>query len=119
MVSSSIHNKQRSTVIVSFCIFLDFVTSWLASGGRLPRACRVSITSCSVSESVPSHLVDFGESWCVLVLNVAQNNSPSNTISFMSDIVSTSGCVHSEFVCLLFLQDHREIDHFFFHLHVS
>jgi hypothetical protein len=31
----------------------------------------------------------------------------------MSVIVSTSGRVHSEFVSLLFLQTHRETDHFF------
>jgi hypothetical protein len=30
----------------------------------------------------------------------------------MSVIGSTSGRVHSEFVCLLFLQDHRETDRF-------
>ena len=30
----------------------------------------------------------------------------------MSDIVSTSGCLHGEFVSLLFLQDHRETDRF-------
>jgi hypothetical protein len=31
----------------------------------------------------------------------------------MSDIPSTSGRIHSEFVRLLFLQAHRETDHFF------
>ena len=31
----------------------------------------------------------------------------------MSDITSTSGRLHSEFVRLLFLQDHRETDRFF------
>jgi hypothetical protein len=31
----------------------------------------------------------------------------------MSDIDTTSGRLHSEFVCLLFLQDHRETDRFF------
>ncbi len=36
------------------------------------------------------------------------NNNPPNSISFMSDIVSTSGSLHSELVCLLFLQTHRE-----------
>ncbi len=41
------------------------------------------------------------------------NNRPSNSISFMSVIVSTSGCLHSELVCLLFLQTHRETDRFF------
>ena len=40
------------------------------------------------------------------------NNNP-NTISFMPVIASTSGRLHSEFVCLLFLQPHRETDRFF------
>jgi hypothetical protein len=31
----------------------------------------------------------------------------------MTVIASTSGCLHSEFVCLLFLQTHRETDRFF------
>jgi hypothetical protein len=31
----------------------------------------------------------------------------------MSAITSTSGRLHSEFVCLLFLQDHKETDRFF------
>jgi len=37
-------------------------------------------------------------------------NRPSNTISFMTVISSTSGRIHSEFVRLLFLQAHRETD---------
>jgi hypothetical protein len=41
------------------------------------------------------------------------NNNPPNDISFMSVIASTSGRIHSEFVRLLFLQDHRETDRFF------
>jgi hypothetical protein len=41
------------------------------------------------------------------------NNNPPNAISFMSSIVCTSGRLHSEFVCLLFLQAHRETDRFF------
>ncbi len=36
------------------------------------------------------------------------NNNPPNSISFMTSIPSTSGKFHSEFVHLLFLQDHRE-----------
>jgi hypothetical protein len=31
----------------------------------------------------------------------------------MSEIASTSGRLHSDFIRLLFLQDHRETDHFF------
>ncbi len=41
------------------------------------------------------------------------NNNPPNTVSFMPDIPSTSGRLHSEFVRLLFLQTHRETDRFF------
>ncbi len=41
------------------------------------------------------------------------NNNPPNSISFMSVVPSTSGKLHSEFVRLLFLQVHRETDHFF------
>ncbi len=53
-----------------------------------------------------------------IVLTTMFNNPPS-TVSFMSDIVSTStsastsGRLHSEFVRLLFLQAHRETDRFF------
>jgi hypothetical protein len=41
------------------------------------------------------------------------NDRHSNGISCMSSIASTSGRLHSEFVCLLFLQAHRETDPFF------
>jgi hypothetical protein len=41
------------------------------------------------------------------------NNNPPNTISFMPAIASTSGRLHSEFIRLLFLQDHWETDRFF------
>ncbi len=41
------------------------------------------------------------------------DNHPSNPISFMSAIASTSGCLHSDLVHLLFLQAHRETDRFF------
>ena len=41
------------------------------------------------------------------------NNRPSNSISFMPAIISTSGRLHSELVRLLFLQAHRETDRFF------
>jgi hypothetical protein len=40
------------------------------------------------------------------------NNRPSNSISFMTVIASTSGCLHSELVRLLFLQTRRETDLF-------
>ena len=48
----------------------------------------------------------------VLQYRTDYNNRPSHGISFMPVIVSTSGCLHIEFVHLLFLQDHRETDHF-------
>jgi hypothetical protein len=41
------------------------------------------------------------------------NNNPPNVISFMPVITNTSGRSHIEFVCLLFLQTHRETDRFF------
>jgi hypothetical protein len=41
------------------------------------------------------------------------NNNPPSTVSFMTAIASTSGRLHSEFIRLLFLQDHRETDRFF------
>jgi hypothetical protein len=41
------------------------------------------------------------------------NNNPPNAISFMPVIVSTSDRLHSEFIRLLFLQDHRKTDRFF------
>jgi hypothetical protein len=41
------------------------------------------------------------------------NNNPPSAVSFMTVIVSTSGRLHSEFIRLLFLQDHRETDRFF------
>ncbi len=40
------------------------------------------------------------------------NNNPPNAISFMTVIVTTSGRLHSEFVGILFLQDHRELTSF-------
>jgi hypothetical protein len=41
-----------------------------------------------------------------------KNNSPRG-VGFMSAIDSTSGRLHSEFIRILFLQDHRETDRFF------
>jgi hypothetical protein len=41
------------------------------------------------------------------------NKRPPSAVSFMPAIASTSGRLHSEFVRLLFLQVHRETDHFF------
>ncbi len=41
------------------------------------------------------------------------NNNPSNVVAFMSAIAGTNGRLHSDFIRLLFLQAHREIDRFF------
>ena len=41
------------------------------------------------------------------------NNNPPSSFVFIPTIASTSGRLHSEFVRLLFLQAHREIDRFF------
>jgi hypothetical protein len=41
------------------------------------------------------------------------NNRPPSAVSFMPSIASTSGRLHSAFVRLLFLQDHRKTDRFF------
>ncbi len=40
------------------------------------------------------------------------SNNP-NSISFIPAMASTSGRLHSEFIRILFLQTHREIDRFF------
>ncbi len=42
------------------------------------------------------------------------NNNPPNAVAFMPTIAGTNGRLHSEFIRLLFLQDHRETDRFFF-----
>ncbi len=42
--------------------------------------------------------------------HVDYKNNPPNDVSFMP--ASTSGRLHSEFVCLLFLQTHHETDRF-------
>ncbi len=41
------------------------------------------------------------------------NNRPSNTVSFIPSVASTTGRLHCELVHLLFLQDHRETHRFF------
>ncbi len=41
------------------------------------------------------------------------NNNPPSAVSFMPPEAGTSGRLHSEFIRLLFLQDHRETDLFF------
>ena len=48
----------------------------------------------------------------VLQYRADYNNCPSHAIAFMTDIPSTSGRLHCEFVLLLFLQTHRENDRF-------
>jgi hypothetical protein len=41
------------------------------------------------------------------------NNNPPNTVAFMTAIAGTNGRLHSDFIRLLFLQDHWETDLFF------
>jgi hypothetical protein len=41
------------------------------------------------------------------------NNNPPNAVAFMPAIAGTNGRLHSDFIRLLFLQDHRETDCFF------
>jgi hypothetical protein len=40
------------------------------------------------------------------------NNNPPNAVAFMPAIAGTNGRLHSDFIRLLFLQTHREIDLF-------
>jgi hypothetical protein len=47
------------------------------------------------------------------------NNNPPITVSFVSDISSTSGRLHSEFIRLSLLQTHRETNRFFFRFRSS
>jgi hypothetical protein len=44
---------------------------------------------------------------------VGSSADPALSVGFMSAIASTSGCLHSEFIRILFLETHRETDHFF------
>ena len=48
----------------------------------------------------------------ILKYRVDYNNNPPHNVVFIPVIVSTSGRLHSEFIRLLFLQDHRETDRF-------
>ena len=48
----------------------------------------------------------------VLQYRTDYNNRTSHVNVFMSGMTSTSGSLHSEFVSLLFFQDHRETDRF-------
>jgi hypothetical protein len=48
-----------------------------------------------------------------IALTILLNNNPPNAISFIPDVSSTSGRLHSEFERLLFLQTHRETGRFF------
>ncbi len=48
----------------------------------------------------------------ILQYHADYSNRPSNAISLMPAIAGTSGCLHCELVCLLFLQAHWEADRF-------
>ena len=58
----------------------------------------------SLNEAAPDKIRKYGADY---------NNNPPNTVSFIPVMTSTSGRLHSEFVRLLFLQDHRKTDRFF------
>ncbi len=47
-------------------------------------------------------------------LHYPNDIDPPPDVAFMTVITSTSGRLHSEFVRLLFLQDHGETDRFFY-----
>ncbi len=51
----------------------------------------------------------------ILKYRADYNNNPPHAVAFMPAIASTikTGRLHSEFIRLLFLQDHRETDRFF------
>jgi hypothetical protein len=49
----------------------------------------------------------------ILKYRADYNNNPPISTAFIPAIASTSGRLHSEFIRLLFLQDHRETDRFF------
>jgi hypothetical protein len=49
----------------------------------------------------------------ISIYHADYNDNPPDTISFMTVIGSTSTRIHSEFVRLLFLQDHKGTDRFF------
>ena len=49
----------------------------------------------------------------ILKYRADYNNNPPISVAFMPAVASTSGRLHSEFIRLLFLQDHRETDRFF------
>ena len=49
----------------------------------------------------------------ILKYRADYNNNPPHTVVFIPAIASTSGRLHSEFIRLLFLQDHRETDRSF------
>ena len=58
----------------------------------------------SLNESVPDKIRQ---------IHTDYNNRPSNFISFIPVISSSSWSLQTDFVCLLFLQTHRETDRFF------
>jgi hypothetical protein len=75
-------------------------------------------------QEVSDRFVRYTTGWLINSLNESSpdkirkhrpdyRNNPPDTVSFMTVITRTSGRLHSEFVRLLFLQDHRETDRFF------
>jgi hypothetical protein len=84
--------------IVSFCILVS-VNPSLNGHFHYPNDIDKSLNE-TPGDNIRKYRVDY-------------NNNLPIVVSFMVDVDSTSGRLHSEFVRLLFLQTHRETDHFF------
>ena len=90
-------------VVTFSSVFWLSVTSWVFYF-RLSLTFVLIIVLVWHIPSLGPRLFLFGWKW--------KNSYPSHTISFMTTIPSTSGRLHCEFVCLLFLKTHRETDRF-------
>jgi hypothetical protein len=71
---------------------------------RFCQATRLQYTNAHINEATDDKIRKYRTDY---------NNNPPSAVSFMLAIASTSGRLHSEFIRLLFLQDHRETDRFF------
>jgi hypothetical protein len=111
-VEKLIKNREKSW-------FLQKKKSWC--GAMTPRRIRWFLSLQDVFLTTTAHIapknldrsLNEGVTDKVRKYRPDYNNNPPSVISFMSVIVSTSGRLHTEFIRLLFLQDHRETDRFF------
>jgi hypothetical protein len=87
------------------CFFTTTILSVIITRQGNPNPSRLVLPS-TVSD--PTTAVDK-----IRKYRTDYNYNPPNTISFMPAIPSTSGRLHSEFVCLLFLHAHQETDLFY------